>query len=249
MKNAPILLTDPTVDGEVIAYLQQNLVAGGQVYILGGEAAVSKTFEVAAQSLGYNVKRLKGAGRYETNLEILKEAGVNTTDEVLIATGKNYADSLSASATGLPMLLVDQTLTDSQREFLQNTSKKFVILGGSGAVSEQIEAELGQIGNVIRLKGSNRYLTSVVIARRYFPNAQAAVLAYAQGFPDGLCGGPLALSMNAPLILTSNESFDAADSAVQNISAGAVTGGTGRISDETVREIFDLPADTPIPRG
>ena len=57
---------------------------------------------------------------------------MNTTDEVLIATGKNYADSLSASATGLPMLLVDKNLTDSQKAFLQNTSRKFVILGGTG---------------------------------------------------------------------------------------------------------------------
>ena len=248
VKNAPILLTDPSVDSQVLAYLQNNLAAGGRVYILGGEAAVSRTFEVAAQSAGFSVKRLKGAGRYETNLEILREAGVNATDEILIATGKNYADSLSASATGLPMLLVDKNLTDSQRSFLQGTSKKFVILGGTGAVSAEIEAELDAIGEVSRVKGSNRYLTSVLIARKYFPNARAAVLAYAQGFPDGLCGGPLALSMGAPLILTSNESPDAADGYVVGISSGAVTGGTGRISDETVRDIFELPADTPIPK-
>ena len=146
------------------------------------------------------------------------------------------------------MLLVDKNLTDSQRSFLQGTSKKFVILGGTGAVSAEIEAELDAIGEVSRVKGSNRYLTSVLIARKYFPNARAAVLAYAQGFPDGLCGGPLALSMGAPLILTSNESPDAADGYVVGISSGAVTGGTGRISDETVRDIFELPADTPIPK-
>ena len=248
VKNAPILLTDPTVDSDVLNYLRENLEAGGMIYILGGEAAVSRTFEVAAQSMGFSVRRLKGAGRYETNLEILKEAGVNTTDEILIATGKNYADSLSASATGLPMLLVDKNLTDSQKAFLANTSRKFVILGGTGAVSAEIEAELDVIGDVSRVKGSNRYLTSVLIARKYFSGAQAAVLAYAQGFPDGLCGGPLALSIGAPLILTSNESPEAADGFVQGISSGAVTGGTGRISDDTVREIFDLPADTPIPK-
>ena len=248
VKSAPILLTDPSVDSQVLSYLRTNLVAGGQVYILGGEAAVSRTFEVAAQSMGFSVTRLKGAGRYETNLAILREAGVNADDEILIATGTNYADSLSASATGLPMLLVGTSLTDSQREFLQGTSKRFVILGGTGAVNAAVEAELNRIGSAVRVKGSNRYLTSVLIANRYFANTQAAVLAYAQGFPDGLCGGPLAMSMGAPLILTSNESPDAADGYIRNISSGAVTGGTGRISDDTVREIFDLPDDTPIPK-
>ena len=248
VKNAPILLTDPSVDNQVLDYLQDNLVPGGKIYILGGTSAVSQTFETAAIYSGYNVQRLKGAGRYETNLAILEEAGVNTTDEVLIATGKNYADSLSASATGLPMLLVDKSLTPSQKAFLQNTSKRFVILGGNSAVSAEIEAELDRIGEVTRVKGSNRYLTSVLIANKYFASATSAVLAYAQGFPDGLCGGPLALSMGAPLILTSNESYEAADGFIRNISTGAVTGGTSRISDETVREIFDLSYDTPITR-
>ena len=246
VKNAPILLTDPTVDNEVLAYLQDNLVSGGKVYILGGTGAVSHAFETAARYSGFDVQRLKGAGRYETNLAILEEAGVNSTDEILIATGKNYADSLSASATGLPMLLVDKTLTDSQKAFLENTSRQFVILGGTGAVSAEIEEELNEIGTAIRVKGSGRYETSVLIARKYFPDARAAVLAYAQGFPDGLCGGPLAMSLGAPLILTSNESPAAADGFVQGMTVGAVTGGTARISDATVRDIFDLPADTPI---
>ena len=246
VKNAPILLTEKSVDHTVAAYIDENLVSGGTVYILGGAAAVSESFENALRSRGFAVKRLKGAGRYETNLAILKEAGVNTTDEVLIATGKNYADSLSASATGLPMLLVDKELSEAQKAFLETTSGKFVIIGGTGAVSADVEAELDAMGDVTRVKGANRYGTSVEIAKRYFTDPESAVLAYAQGFPDGLCGGPLALSMDAPLILTSNDSFAAADDYVAGISSGAVTGGTSRISDDTVRAIFDLSPDTPV---
>lgn len=246
VKNAPILLTEKSVDHTVAAYIDENLVSGGTVYILGGAAAVSESFENALRSRGFAVKRLKGAERYETNLAILKEAGVNTTDEVLIATGKNYADSLSASATGLPMLLVDKELSEAQKAFLETTSGKFVIIGGTGAVSADVEAELDAMGDVTRVKGANRYGTSVEIAKRYFTDPESAVLAYAQGFPDGLCGGPLALSMDAPLILTSNDSFAAADDYVAGISSGAVTGGTSRISDDTVRAIFDLSPDTPV---
>ena len=86
-----------------------------------------------------------------------------------------------------------------------------------------------------------------VIAERYFTDPAAAVLAYAQGFPDGLCGGPLAMNMGAPLILTSNESPTAADDYIEGITVGVVTGGTGRITDDTVRAIFDLAEDTEIP--
>ena len=85
VKGAPILLTEPSADANLLNYLKTNLVSGGKVYILGGTAAVSQKFEDGAKDLGFDVKRLKGAGRYETNLEILKEAGVNATDEILIA--------------------------------------------------------------------------------------------------------------------------------------------------------------------
>ena len=247
VKNAPILLTEPNKDALVLDYISENLTSGGKVYILGGTAAVSENFENSAKEAGFDVVRLKGKGRYETNLEILKEAGVNETDEILIATGTNFADSLSASATKLPMLLVGPGLTAEQKAFLATTSRKFVIIGGTGAVNEAVEAELAQIGTVERIKGKTRYETSVVIAERYFTDPAAAVLAYAQGFPDGLCGGPLAMNMGAPLILTSNEAPTAADDYIEGITVGAVTGGTGRITDDTVRAIFDLAEDTEIP--
>jgi putative cell wall-binding protein len=172
---------------------------------------------------------------------------MNGTDEILIATGTNFADSLSASATGLPIVLVGKTLSQDQKDFLATSSRKFVIIGGTGAVSEAVEAELAQIGTVERIKGKSRYETSVVIAERYFANPTAAILAYAQDFPDGLCGGPLAYKLGAPLILTSNTNYAAADAYIEGITSGAVTGGTARLTDKTVREIFDLADDMVIP--
>ena len=237
--DAPILLTDKSADAEVAEYIRSNVAEGGKVYILGGTAAVTQSFEDNIRSSGYDVERLKGKNRYETNLEILKEAGVDASTEILIATGSNYADSLSASATGLPMLLVDKELTAQQVEFLEGTSKRFVILGGTAAVSEAVEEALETIGEVTRVKGKNRYETSTVIAQRYFSAPNCVVLAYGEAFPDGLCGGPLALVAGAPLILANNNNLSAADAFVEGIRYGYVTGGTGRLTDATVREIFD----------
>ena len=245
-KNAPILLTDASVDADVLAYIEANLVSGGKVYILGGTAAVSQEFEDGLVAKGIDYARVKGATRYETNLEILKEAGVTADQKILIATGNNYADSLSASATGLPMLLVGNELTDAQKAFLETTSKDFVILGGEGAVSEEIEAELAAMGTVERVKGKTRYETSVEIAKYFFTAPESAVLGYANDFPDGLCAGPLAIALKAPLILTADGKTDAADAYIENFASGVVTGGTGRITDEAVREIFDLAEDAVI---
>ena len=46
---------------------------------------------------------------------ILKEAGIET-EPILICSGKNFPDSLSASATQKPIILVGDVLTEQQEE-------------------------------------------------------------------------------------------------------------------------------------
>ena len=245
-KKAPILLTYPAAHAKIRAYIQENLKPGGMVYILGGEGAVSADF---ANGLGgFSIKRLAGSDRFGTNLEIMKEAGNYAGKPVLIATAVNFADSLSASAAGLPMVLVYGSLREDQKEFLATTSKNFIIIGGEAAVSPALEAELKAIGSVTRVAGSSRYETSVLVAERFVQNPDAVILAYAKNFPDGLCGGPLAYALGAPLILTDSGAPGTADGYVRNITSGIVVGGTGLISDAATRDIFDLAANTEIPQ-
>ena len=241
-KNAPILLTTKGFEAEVNAYITANLAEGGTVYVLGGESAVPS----ALLSGVSGVKRLAGDDRFGTNLAILEEIGVAEGQPILIATATGFADSLSASATGLPMLLVYGKLTDAQKAFLETTSKKFIIIGGDAAVSAALEAELDAIGDVERVAGENRYQTSVKVAEKFIQAPEAAVLAYARNFPDGLCGGPVAYALGAPLILTDNVDPSAADGYVKNMAAGIVIGGEGLISDTAARAIFDLAADAEI---
>ena len=243
-KNAPILLTYPAAHAKIRAYIQENLKPGGMVYILGGEGAVSADF---ANGLGsFNIKRLAGSDRFGTNLEIMKEAGNYSGKPVLIATAVNFADSLSASAVGLPMVLVYGSLREDQKEFLATTSKNFIIIGGEAAVSKSLENELAAIGSVTRVAGSSRYETSVLVAERFVQNPDAVILAYAKNFPDGLCGGPLAYALGAPLILTDSGAPGTADGYVRNITSGIVVGGAGLISDAATRDIFDLAANAHI---
>ena len=191
---------------------------------------------------GLNVKRLAGANRFETNLLVLKEAGIAPGEEILVATGTDFADCLSGSATGKPILLVHKKLLDSQKQYLRGLSNNFCIVGGTSAVSKEIEKAISGYGNTHRLAGNNRLETSVLVADRYFRNPDSAVIAYGWNYPDGLCGGPLAYSIGAPLILTHpKEKYYAiaADyTAFAGIRSGYVLGGEGLVTEEAASAIL-----------
>ncbi len=241
LKTAPILLVDGRQDHikAVQEYIKANLDQGGTIYMLGGSAVVP---DAAVSGLtGYSVKRLWGSDRYATNLEILKEAGLNGS-EILVASGNSFADSLSAAAAGRPVLLTKQSLNDSQKQYLRSLggSANFVIIGGTGAVSEGIKDELSEYGTTERVGGSTRYETSVNVARRFFDGPKTAVLAYGQTFPDGLCGGALAYTINGPLILAAEKKTEFAEAyaAENGIHYGAVLGGPALISDASADAVF-----------
>lgn len=245
VKQAPILLSNDGKDGStLLSYLKNNLTSGGKVYLLGGTSALAKSLEDTLKKNSYDVTRLSGESRYETNLAILKEAG--SAGELLVCTGAGYADSLSASAAKKPVLLVGEGLTDIQKEYVSKmTGVQFSIIGGTSAVSETVETELASFGTVRRIKGANRYETSLQVAKTFVENPGQAVIAYGLNFPDGLCGGAYASYMNGPLLLTQNgqEKYALEYVSSNSLNKGAVLGGPGLISDKTVRNIFRLAAD------
>lgn len=254
-KQAPILMVDTdnkdSIDC-VQTYIKENLQSGGTIYILGGKGAVS---DEATKGLeGFVIKRLGGSNRYDTNLKILEEATVDT-DVVLVCTGDGFADSLSASATGWPILLVGDTLNDQQRQFLKEAEgKQFYIIGGTAAVSSQIKKEIESYGQVSRVAGANRFDTSMRVANVFYGSPDAAVIAYGYNFPDGLCGGPLAYSMEAPLVLTGvlmkgGEPQGSEQEAValmtsyveeKGIKKGIALGGSSVFTETSIRAAFHL---------
>lgn len=236
----PILLTSSAKHNAMVKeYIRNNLESGRTVFILGGDKAVSADMERGLED--YHVVRLSGATRYETNLAILREVGIEAGSEILVATGTNFADCLSGSATGKPILLVQNQLTDNQKAYLSQLKNcSFCIIGGTNAVSSRLEGQLKDYGPTDRIGGSTRYETSVKVAQRFFDVPDTAVLAYAMNFPDGLCGGPLAYSMGAPLIITATKNDKMASDYAESvcIDHGYVLGGSGLIGDSSCRSIF-----------
>ena len=247
-KAAPIILIN---DGNqaVIDYIKANLSDKGTIYILGSEGAIPASWISGLK--GLTIKRLGGSDRYATNIEILKEAGVKAGSEILVATGKKFADALSASAVDLPILLVNglnNSLDKTQIDYLKGLGKcTFHILGGEPAVSKGIENALKTYGSVDRISGPDRYATSVEIARKFYGDAKSVTLAVGTNFPDGLCGGVLACKKGAPLLLTADKKE--ADAAIpaftseRGITSGYIYGGDNVLSAAVVQKALGGKAE------
>ncbi len=243
-KNAPILLVNSERVDEVNAYIAENLVDNGVVYLLGGTVRVPDGVGKGIE--GITVKRLAGNDRYETNLAILAEAGVGEED-ILVCSGENFADGLSASAVNKPILLVKNELSEKQENFLAELSggRKYFVIGGTKAVSASVRESLRAYGSTKRLDGATRYETSALVAKEFFAKSEQALLVYGKNFPDGLSGGPLAYALGGSVLLVTDADKTAAEAYVQEagVTAGAVLGGSGLLSDETVKDIFGLSAE------
>lgn len=201
--NAPILLTDAIKADKSLIQEIKRLQTKYFVKI-GGEKSISN--EVAKQLLPENskVKSYKGADRYATNAEIIKE--FNDADTCIIASGENFADSLSigafATKNGYPIVLVQKDkINDVTKQALKDSKiKKCYIVGGENSVSKSLEKELPQV--IERIAGNDRYETSLKIADKFYKDAEGAYLASGEVFADSLAINPIAAKFDVPLILT-----------------------------------------------
>ena len=248
--NAPILLVNnnPAVISRVADHIDENLLPGGGVYILGGTAAVPESFVDALKARGISdddIERFNGKNRYDTNLKILSFCGV-FSQELLVCSGLDFADALSASPLGLPILLVGKTLTQDQKDFLNGLDPLCVdIIGGEGAVYPAVEQYIGSLGfDCNRIYGKNRYETSLEVAKHFFYDYQhyIVILAYAQDFPDGLAGGAFAYDKDAPVLLVDNRRFESARAFVKNNDSrfAIIMGGETLISEKTTKLIMGI---------
>ena len=244
---APILLY---ANGQksVTDYIRNNLTSDGIVYILGGEKSVSN--ELITILDGIECERVAGSGRFATSLAIIRKADElrgTKPDKVLICHALAFADSLSASATGLPILLVNGggSLNDDQKAYLESVrGAELYVIGGKASVSEEILTALNDYdaNGAERVYGSGRELTSVEVAKKFFPGAKAVALASSLSFPDGLSGGPVACAMNMPLLLTRENKESIAEGYVNTngITEGYVIGGTDAVPDAIANAVFGI---------
>ncbi|MBQ6622432.1 MAG: cell wall-binding repeat-containing protein [Mogibacterium sp.] len=253
LNEAPLILVNKGSQTAVLNYLDKVLDDGGKVYLLGGTVSVNADIETKLNKAGYEVERLWGATRYETNLAILEEINTfGSHTKYLVCSGKNFPDALSASSIPQPILLVGDKITADQSRFLQdNNAEACEIIGGTAAITLPMEYSLG--GNYFddeftvmtarAAMGSTRFETSAMIARNYFGSNSRVdniVIAYAANFPDGLSGGPLAMALGAPLVIAdgSNLNYLTEIYGELNSKYTVTCGGQAGIKDADIRTVI-----------
>lgn len=201
--NAPILLTDAIKADKSLIQEIKRLQTKNFIKI-GGENSISNKVATELLPEGSKVRSFKGADRYATNAEIIKE--FKDADTCIIASGENFADSLSigafATKNGYPIVLVQKDkINDVTKQALKNSKiKKCYIVGGEKSVSKSLEKDLPQVTE--RIAGNDRYETSLKIADKFYKDAQGAFLASGEVFADSLAINPIAAKFGVPLILT-----------------------------------------------
>lgn len=114
------------------------------VTIVGGTNVISEQVSTHLSNLGYQVTRIAGANRYQTNIQLARSyyQGIN---EVVAASGLNFPDALVATVyaarRNAPIILVhDVELSGVTIEYLDTTEIYLgTILGGEQVIPARIE--------------------------------------------------------------------------------------------------------------
>ncbi|MFR6598815.1 MAG: cell wall-binding repeat-containing protein, partial [Finegoldia magna] len=241
-ENAPVLLTQKEKLPQAIKD-EVDRLNPEQIIIVGGEKSVN------VKGLK-NVKRLAGADRYETSVEVYKY--LNPNGKVALASGLTFADALCAtplsSKENLPIVLTDG------HNLPKGITKDKVSLIFGGEKSVNIKG----LENTRRLAGADRYETALIIAKG-FGNLEKFVLADGRNYPDALSVAPLAHKNNQPILLTDPSHTEFIKQIVKDNKTKEITvvGGKLSVSSKQIEEIAsvetigdnkpDTPSITPTP--
>ena len=204
--------------------------------------------------------RLAGDNRYATAAEIAKKAYPSGAKTVILASGMTYADALVgvplANKLNAPILLAakDSLPRETTNALEKLGAKKVIILGGKGAVSEQVEITLKNQGiTTERYEGGTRFGTATAIAEKLNENPTDVFFVYYNGFPDALSASTAAALKNAPIIYLTTDGDMNADTAAYlaklkkagSVKNAYIIGGTGVITDNMLKKVGTALGVTP----
>lgn len=254
--DAPTLLVSDDHTAEAVEAMKTLGVK--EFYVVGGVNSVSETAVAAlvSQSGAEFADRIAGENRQQTAElvaeQTIKTAGASTT--AIIATGKNFADSLSISPyafdTCTPIYLTkdDGTFDDATVAAIKAAGyTNFIIAGGVNSVSDSVAEQLGiEAAAITRLAGDSRYETSVEIAKYTIANDDnfswhGVTIADGKNYPDALAGTCYAANNGNVLLLTTGDSTAATtllQSNAENIFHLTYLGGLNSVTQETRDALF-----------
>jgi carboxypeptidase T len=204
-----VLLTPQDALPDIVA-AELTRLAPQRVVVVGGPSAVSDAvLTEAGAAAGVTPDRIWGADRYTTAADLSADAFPSgPVDTVFLAAGTNFPDALSvgpvAGIEGVPVLLSrpDRLPEPTATELRRLAPAHVIIVGGTASIGAAVANAVAALGPTVeRVAGLDRYATAAAVASRFLPTATTAVLAAGTNFPDALSGGPLAATLDAPILL------------------------------------------------
>jgi putative cell wall-binding protein len=269
----PLLLTRrDALPAATIDALQHFQAA--DVAVVGGTAAISATVEQQLNDLGHPTYRTAGADRYATAVataESLTDSGSHGPSfQAVLTTGEAFPDAVAAGqllygnhASRSLLLTHPRQLPEVTRQHLSKYIEDVIILGGTDAVSNAIEAEIRSICctrgtftqpciQVQRIAGPNRYATAVAASDhvaaqtsgftgRWWDGSRVT-LSNGQSFPDALIAGRHANWLDSVSVFAESaerlgsETRDFLERHRASISRLDLIGDRGVLSDATASE-------------
>lgn len=250
-------------DGGPVLLVQQNAIPGAttaelsrlapaRIVILGGTGAVSATVENLLGAIA-PVNRIAGTNRYATAAMISTETFLPAVGTVYAATGENFPDALSggppAIQAGGPVILVQKDSVPGavQAELTRLDPTAIKVLGGTGAVSDAVVAQLGAFANSVnRLSGNNRYATAAAVSVDSFsPGVKTILIATGENFPDALAGGAIGGIAGGPILLVQQNAMPGAtENEVERLTGGTCAPPPFTFGAGTHIVGVDVPPDT-----
>lgn len=229
------------------------------VFVLGAVgSSVADTLPTAQVN-----HRYAGQDRFQTAKAISEQVNSGTVQDVLITSGNNFPDALSASVLSkklnAPILLADSTVKGSSEaldylnQHLTKTGTVHVI-GGTGIIGSEFETKLNEMGytNIDRIGGYDRYDTDAQIAQKLNVSKNTpVVITSGENFPDALSVSSVASSKGYPILLVgSNGMAQGVTDFITNDQPSQVyiIGGNAVVSDSIKGQVSSLVPSAVITR-
>lgn len=256
---APVLLVNPDSIPDVSA-TELSRLSPTNIIIAGGPSAISE--DVATQLAGFasgTVTRVAGANAIGTAVAISQYAHPDpipggSIEKVYVATGENFQDALAAAAPAArdnaPVLLVEQDAVPGEvfTELQRLSPAKVIMLGGTSALSDGVQATLSGGWPTERIGGDTAIDTAVMISAASFnPPVAVAYLTTSENFPDALSIATVAGANGGPILLVPSDGTlpDVVKAELERLQPGKVVVLGGPIA---IAEDLD-PLVTPLVSG
>jgi len=236
-KSAQILLTEANkLNSETKKEISR--LRPENVYVIGGESAVSDSVINELKSMDIYVERIGGNNRYETSLEIAKKLGdVSEIAVVNGVTGLPDAVSIAPVAAQKNMAIVLASPNEGTKVFDQyikeNNITKSYVIGNKAAISNEVANKLP---SAERLGGIDRNETNAVILEKFYTGEKLDnIFIVKDGMKkkndliDALAVGTLTFRGNSPVVIVGNDLNDKQESLLSKKHPMEITqvGGNG----------------------